>query len=141
MHDCESGLSGLLRIALTNPHCTSSFVENYCIIASSGEYRHFRHNPPGTRSIYPTNAVVLLFADTLFTFTDEVNRIWRRRFTGATLIFVITRWVAVAERIVLVISVILPTVQDKVSVLSFSIYIWSDIVRAEVRSARVFALA
>ncbi|RDX51742.1 hypothetical protein OH76DRAFT_1346339 [Lentinus brumalis] len=67
------------------------FVENYCIIASS----------------------VLLFADTLFTFTDEVNRIWRRRFTGATLIFVITRWVAVAERIVLVISVILPTVQDK----------------------------
>ncbi len=97
--------------------------------------------PRGTRSIYPTNAVVLLFADTLFTFTDEVNRIWRRRFTGATLIFVITRWVAVAERIVLVISVILPTVQDKVSVLSFSIYIWSDIVRAEVRSARVFALA
>ncbi|KAI0717045.1 hypothetical protein C8Q76DRAFT_767797 [Earliella scabrosa] len=67
-------------------------VENYCIIASS----------------------VLLFADTLFTFTDEVQRIWRRRFTGATLIFLLTRWVAVAERIVLVISVVMPTVQDKV---------------------------
>ncbi|RPD74157.1 hypothetical protein L226DRAFT_613552 [Lentinus tigrinus ALCF2SS1-7] len=67
------------------------FVENYCIIASSG----------------------LLFVDTLFTFTDEVQRIWRRRFTGATLIFLLTRWVAVAERIVLVVSVVLPTVQDK----------------------------
>ncbi|KAI0718679.1 hypothetical protein C8T65DRAFT_637749 [Cerioporus squamosus] len=59
------------------------------------------------------NTTVLLFADTFFTFTEEVQRIWRRRFTGATLIFVITRWVAVAERIVLVISVVLPTVQNK----------------------------
>ena len=57
---------------------------------------------------------MLLFADTLFTLTDEVQRIWRRRFTGATLIFLLTRWVAVAERIVLVISVVMPTVQDKV---------------------------
>ncbi|KAI0754201.1 hypothetical protein C8Q80DRAFT_1137519 [Daedaleopsis nitida] len=69
-------------------------VENYCIIASS----------------------VILFADALFTLTDEIHRIWRRKFTGATLILLITRWVAVAERIVLVISVVLPTVEDKVCV-------------------------
>ncbi|KAI0754200.1 hypothetical protein C8Q80DRAFT_1094487 [Daedaleopsis nitida] len=67
-------------------------VENYCIIASS----------------------VILFADSLFTLTDEIQRIWSRRFSGATLIFLVTRWVAVAERIVLVTSVVLPTLQDKV---------------------------
>ena len=65
-------------------------------------------------STHSTLTTVLLFADTLFTFTDEVQRIWRRRFTGATLIFLLTRWVAVAERIVLVISVVMPTIQDKV---------------------------
>ncbi len=57
---------------------------------------------------------VVLFADSIFTLTDEVQRIWGRRFTGATLIFLLTRWVAVAERIVLVTSVVLPTIQDKV---------------------------
>ncbi|KAI0353951.1 hypothetical protein OH77DRAFT_1406258 [Trametes cingulata] len=68
-------------------------AENYCIIASS----------------------VLLFADSIITFPDEVQRIWKRRFTGATAVFLITRYVAVAERIVLVTSVFLPTLQDKVS--------------------------
>ncbi|KAI0628580.1 hypothetical protein C8Q77DRAFT_1067798 [Trametes polyzona] len=66
-------------------------VENYCIIASSA----------------------LLFADTFMTITDEVQRIWRRRFTGATAVFLITRYVAVAERIVLLVSVFLPTVEDE----------------------------
>ncbi|KAI0760580.1 hypothetical protein C8Q74DRAFT_1451481 [Fomes fomentarius] len=66
-------------------------VENYCIIASS----------------------MLLWADSIFTFTEEIQRIWGRKFTGATLIFLLTRWVAVAERIVLVTSVVLQTVQDK----------------------------
>ncbi|KAH9852393.1 hypothetical protein C2E23DRAFT_868846 [Lenzites betulinus] len=65
-------------------------VENYCIIASS----------------------VLLFADTLMTLTREVQRIWQRRFTGATAVFLITRYVAVAERIVLLVSLFLPTVED-----------------------------
>ncbi|KAI0761309.1 hypothetical protein BD413DRAFT_617180 [Trametes elegans] len=65
-------------------------VENYCIIASS----------------------VLLFTDWLMSFTDEVQRIWGRRFTGATLVFLLTRYTAVAERIVLVVSLFLPTVQD-----------------------------
>ena len=56
----------------------------------------------------------LLIADFFITFTDEVQRIWRRRFTGATLIFTITRYTALFERIVLLISVLLPTIQDQV---------------------------
>ncbi|KAL1948799.1 hypothetical protein VTO73DRAFT_10605 [Trametes versicolor] len=68
-------------------------IENYCIIASS----------------------VLLFADAITTFTDEVQRIWHRKFTGATVVFLVTRYVAVAERLVLVVSVFLPTLLDKVS--------------------------
>ena len=57
---------------------------------------------------------VLLFADSFITFPEEVERIWKRRFTGATVVFLITRYVAVAERITLVVSVFLPTLQDKV---------------------------
>lgn len=60
-------------------------------------------------------ATALLFADTLMTLTSEVQRIWRRKFTGATAVFLVTRYVAVAERIVLLVSVFLPTVQDEVS--------------------------
>lgn len=60
-------------------------------------------------------AAALLFADTLMTLTSEVQRIWRRKFTGATAVFLVTRYVAVAERIVLLVSVFLPTVQDEVS--------------------------
>lgn len=59
--------------------------------------------------------IALLFADTLMTLTSEVQRIWRRKFTGATAVFLVTRYVAVAERIVLLVSVFLPTVQDEVS--------------------------
>ncbi|KAI0783711.1 hypothetical protein C8Q75DRAFT_833280 [Abortiporus biennis] len=57
-------------------------IENYCILASS----------------------VLLFFDTILTFPKEVQRIWRRRFTGATFIYALTRYVNVAERITLVVS-------------------------------------
>ncbi|KAL4251418.1 hypothetical protein ABKN59_005594 [Abortiporus biennis] len=57
-------------------------IENYCILASS----------------------VLLFFDTILTFPKEVQRIWRRRFTGATFIYALTRYVNVVERITLVVS-------------------------------------
>ncbi|KAI0628579.1 hypothetical protein C8Q77DRAFT_1076640 [Trametes polyzona] len=89
-------------------------VENYCIIASSGElFQHGHRVSLSWRNWRPT---VLLFADTLTTFTDEVQRIWGRRFSGATAVFLLTRYVAVAERTALVVSVFLPTVQDKVCV-------------------------
>ncbi|KAI0667274.1 hypothetical protein C8Q78DRAFT_982622 [Trametes maxima] len=73
---------------VTNPR----LVENYCMIASS----------------------VLLFVDWCMTFTDEVQRIWRRRLTGATIVFLLTRYVALAERVVLMVSLFLRTVDDKV---------------------------
>lgn len=49
------------------------------------------------------------------TLTREVQRIWQRRFTGATAVFLITRYVAVAERIVLLVSLFFPAVADEVS--------------------------
>ncbi|KAJ8481200.1 hypothetical protein ONZ51_g6181 [Trametes cubensis] len=79
-------------------------VENYCIIASSGKLLD---------TMRLSSIIVLLFADSFITFPEEVERIWKRRFTGATVVFLITRYVAVAERITLVVSVFLPTLQDK----------------------------
>jgi len=65
-------------------------VENYCIVASSA----------------------LLFFDCAITFTREVKRIWLRRTTGATIIFLLTRYTAVAERITLLTSLFLRTLDD-----------------------------
>ncbi|KAI0641339.1 hypothetical protein C8Q79DRAFT_919363 [Trametes meyenii] len=79
------------RMRLYSCVTNSRLVENYCMIASS----------------------VLLFVDWCMTFTDEVHRIWRRRFTGATVVFLLTRYVALAERVVLMVSLFLPTVDDK----------------------------
>ncbi|OCH86713.1 hypothetical protein OBBRIDRAFT_796932 [Obba rivulosa] len=67
-------------------------VENYCIIASSA----------------------LLYADWALCFTAEVERIWRRRFSGATVVYLLNRYVALAERLTLVTSVLLVTESDKV---------------------------
>ncbi|KAI0918344.1 hypothetical protein AcV5_002352 [Taiwanofungus camphoratus] len=67
-------------------------VENYCIIASAA----------------------LLFFDFCITFTTEVQRIWSRRFSGATIIFLIVRYAALAERITLVTSVLLRGTLDQV---------------------------
>ncbi|KAI0941891.1 hypothetical protein AcV7_002456 [Taiwanofungus camphoratus] len=66
-------------------------VENYCIMASAA----------------------LLFFDFCITFTTEVQRIWSRRFSGATIIFLIVRYAALAERITLVTSVLLRATLDQ----------------------------
>lgn len=66
-------------------------VENYCIVASS----------------------VLLFVDIAFTLEQEVQRVWRRKFTGATFVYLFTRYVALAERITLMVSLFLVTIDDK----------------------------
>ncbi|KAI9062118.1 hypothetical protein FKP32DRAFT_1759258 [Trametes sanguinea] len=47
------------------------------------------------------------------TFTDEVQRIWKGRFTGATVVFLLTRYVAIAERITFVVSVVIPALSNK----------------------------
>ncbi|KAI0700995.1 hypothetical protein C8T65DRAFT_559598, partial [Cerioporus squamosus] len=60
-------------------------VENYCIVASTA----------------------LLWFDFALTFTTEVRRIWRRRFTGATVVYLFTRYTALIERIFFVLEVLL----------------------------------
>jgi len=57
-------------------------VENYCIVASSA----------------------LLFVDAAITLRIEVQRIWKRKLSGATLVYFLTRYVAIAERITLLVS-------------------------------------
>ncbi|OSC97583.1 hypothetical protein PYCCODRAFT_1471755 [Trametes coccinea BRFM310] len=59
-------------------------VENYCIIASSA----------------------LLWFDFALMFTTEYRRIWKRKWTGATLVYLLTRYVAVIERIFFVLEVL-----------------------------------
>ncbi|KAH9923022.1 hypothetical protein B0H21DRAFT_701311 [Amylocystis lapponica] len=67
-------------------------VENYCILASSA----------------------LLYCDWAMTFTSEVQRIWRKKFTGATFVFLLNRYVALAERGTLTTTLFLQTLQDSV---------------------------
>ncbi|KAI0074320.1 hypothetical protein K474DRAFT_1774105 [Panus rudis PR-1116 ss-1] len=68
------------------------YIENFCILASS----------------------VLLFYDCILTFPTEVQRIWKRKFSGATIIYVLTRYAAVVERVVLTVSLFLQATEDKV---------------------------
>ena len=58
--------------------------------------------------------LVLIILDHVMTFTDEVQRVWRRKFSGATLIYLITRYVATFERITLMTSLFLQTNSDQV---------------------------
>ena len=69
-----------------------------------------------------TFATALLFFDFLLTFPDEVQRIWRRRVTGATVIFCLTRYAAVLERVVLLVSVLIPTMEDEVREQNISLF-------------------
>ncbi|KAL1945435.1 hypothetical protein VTO73DRAFT_2286 [Trametes versicolor] len=61
-------------------------VENYCIVASSA----------------------LLWFDFVLTLPDEYRRIWTRKLTGATVIYLLMRYVAVIERIFFVLELTLP---------------------------------
>ncbi|KAI8971010.1 hypothetical protein BD414DRAFT_501370 [Trametes punicea] len=66
-------------------------MENYCIIASSA----------------------LLWFDFALTLPTEYRRIWKRKFTGATLVYLFTRYVAVIERIFFVLEVLVWRSSDK----------------------------
>ncbi|KAL1937856.1 hypothetical protein VTO73DRAFT_12749 [Trametes versicolor] len=59
-------------------------IENYCIVATSA----------------------LLWFDYVLTFSSEYRRIWRRRFTGATLIFLLMRYAALIERVYFVLEIL-----------------------------------
>ncbi|KAH9851145.1 hypothetical protein C2E23DRAFT_733545, partial [Lenzites betulinus] len=69
-------------------------VENYCIVASSA----------------------LLWFDCIMTFPEEYRRIWRRKFTGATFVYLFMRYSAVIERIFFVLEVLVWNSSDKVSI-------------------------
>ncbi|KAI0332783.1 hypothetical protein GY45DRAFT_445488 [Cubamyces sp. BRFM 1775] len=47
---------------------------------------------------------VLLWYDVILTFPTESLRIWRRKFTGVTLVYVLTRYGTAAQRIFLVLG-------------------------------------
>ncbi|TBU23594.1 hypothetical protein BD311DRAFT_68396 [Dichomitus squalens] len=72
-------------------------VENYCIVASSA----------------------LLWFDFALTFTTEVQRIWRRRFTGATLVYLFTRYTALLDRLFFASEVLLWNSSNRVGIQSF----------------------
>ncbi|KAH9849067.1 hypothetical protein C2E23DRAFT_906155 [Lenzites betulinus] len=67
-------------------------VENYCIVASSA----------------------LLWFDCIITFPEEYRRIWRRKFTGATFVYLFMRYSAVFDRIFFVLEVLVWNSSDKV---------------------------
>ncbi|KAI1790332.1 hypothetical protein LXA43DRAFT_1062142 [Ganoderma leucocontextum] len=64
-------------------------VENYCILASTGLF------------------AALLWFDFALTFPTEVRRIWGREFSGATLVYLFTRYTALLDRVLFVTEVLL----------------------------------
>ncbi|KAF4615902.1 hypothetical protein D9613_011369 [Agrocybe pediades] len=47
-------------------------------------------------------AYVMLLYDHMLTFSDEVERIWKARFSGATLLFLINRYVTPLQFIIII---------------------------------------
>ncbi|KAI0365794.1 hypothetical protein BV20DRAFT_1056178 [Pilatotrama ljubarskyi] len=65
--------------------------------------------------------VALLAYDHLLTFSDEVHFVWGRKFSGATVVFVLNRYVTLFSKIVLPISTFWwPNQTDKVSTLNMT---------------------
>lgn len=60
-------------------------------------------------------AVALLWFDYALTLPGEYRRIWRRKFTGATLIFLLMRYATLIERIPFVLEVLVWNSSDRVS--------------------------
>ncbi|KAI0800202.1 hypothetical protein C8Q74DRAFT_1235040 [Fomes fomentarius] len=65
-------------------------IENYCIVASTA----------------------LLWFDFALTFTTEVRRIWGRKFSGATLVFLFMRYTALLDRVFFLLQVLLWNTSD-----------------------------
>lgn len=63
-----------------------------------------------------TNKIsALLFFDVAITLEQEIQRIWQKKFSGATFVYLLTRYVALAERITLMVSLFLITEDNEVS--------------------------
>ncbi|KAI0710721.1 hypothetical protein C8Q76DRAFT_798256 [Earliella scabrosa] len=66
-------------------------IENYCVIATT----------------------TLLWFDFGLTFTTEVRRIWRRKFSGATLVYLLMRYTAFIERVFYTLEVLIWNSSDQ----------------------------
>lgn len=73
---------------------------------SAGTHPSFR-----MRSQY---VAALLWFDFALTFPTEVRRIWGRPFSGATLVYLFTRYTAIADRVLFVTEVLLWNSSDQV---------------------------
>ena len=85
-------------------------VENYCILASTGEHEL----SPVLGSELIELFAALLWFDFALTFSTEVRRIWARKFSGATLVYLLTRYTAIIDRILFVTEVLLWSSSDEV---------------------------
>lgn len=65
------------------------------------------------RYTFPVTA--LLWFDFALTLPDEYRRIWKRKFSGATVIYLLMRYVAVIERIFLVLEILVWNSSNRVS--------------------------
>lgn len=95
-----------LKINLTN-----SVVFNYAVAASTGECATWLVN---SILIHRSCKTVLLWYDFALTFAAEVQRIWRRRFSGATIIYLIMRYSMLFQSALFVLSTVLWHSTDKV---------------------------
>ena len=64
--------------------------------------------------MYSSHHVALLWFDFALTFTTEVRRIWRRKITGATIVYLFTRYAAVVERVFFLLEILLWNSTDEV---------------------------
>lgn len=88
-------------------------IETYCIVVASGT--RSLHLLPLRISRRMWGAVALLWFDYALTLPGEYRRIWRRKFTGATLIFLLMRYATLIERIPFVLEVLVWNSSDRVS--------------------------
>ncbi|KAI0827780.1 hypothetical protein BC628DRAFT_1338288 [Trametes gibbosa] len=61
-----------------------------------------------------TAVAVLLWYDSLVTWPDEYRRIWKRKFTGATVVYLVMRYSAVLERVSLCLQTFLWSSPDQI---------------------------
>ena len=73
------------------PDFRLSLVNDYCSVATAGICRPILSG----LSANPLTAIVLLLYDSFLTTRDEMRFFWGRKFTGATILFLINKWLCI----------------------------------------------
>ena len=73
-------------------------MDNICEVAGVGQ------SVPMRRCLSIDGFLALLAYDYLLTFSGEIQFVWSRKFSGATVVFVLNRYVTLFSKIVLPIS-------------------------------------